>query len=264
MSKWLIVATHPYDEIKGSTGGFLTKLYLDLQKENIELEVHERPYIVYVAIADEDTVDKGHISINQTVHEIYEVSQELKFNYNILLKGREFYNKLNSIHIENLSNLIRREINFVRPEWLFIPQSNRFSSDSIIVNKVCKDILFIKNKIPNVLEYGCDYSDVFSMEEKHISPNYFISIDRNNLINPIDLLYKISHIYKSQIRVYPYWNSWELNYYKLSLYGSFIGKDFAEGFSVLRIVNDSKLFDFSNLEKKIINKENSLKLEDIL
>jgi hypothetical protein len=247
MGKWMIVVNHPLDELK-HFGGFLTKLKIDLHKLDINLAVHDKPYVVYLSAAD--TENKGqHISVSQMKRYVYETSQFLNFNYNIFFDGRNYYNNIELIPEQELKRKLRNDIRLVRPEFIFLHSQLYFLLD------------FIKKEFPNIT--------CLINSERH---GAYVNILKRDAFefNDVDQLYKAYTLYKELVSPFPAHNSWEYKYYTMALAGSDIYTDFAETYN-LEHSTHSFIYNLTGLEVDFnaatntnVNEAKELTIEEIL
>ncbi len=249
MAKWMIIVTKPFEELRGSSGGFLSELNMQLQRKNLQLAKHERPYVLYLTIADENKKDKGYISIEQKMREVYEVSQKLNFNYKFLYKGREYFDKIHNMDYYELLKAIRKEINFIKPTWLIIPYMPNTNLGNIFYE------ISDSNLVPNIL---------FNQSYNNTDKNFYLPLYRDKLINTIDDMFDTYQLYKSELVAHPNVNSWEYNYYKMNLDGTSVGKEFAAGFILEKLSKQDDIFSINELEVEEILEEQEIKLEEII
>lgn len=149
MSKWFILVPHENDN---GCDYFLNSLKDKLDKDNIELAISERPYVLYMVISDYEDESGNFTSFNESMRKIYEKSQRLKFNYSILYRGREYYNKLDRVPNVELITKINRHINFIKPEvFIFNSDEGNIEYFNIkdVVSFVCKNNKYI-NKLSKI------------------------------------------------------------------------------------------------------------------
>jgi hypothetical protein len=165
MGKWMIVVPTAFDELHYN-GGLLSTLKIKQDQLNIELSTEEKPYVVFCAISDTDNKKIGHIPISQYYREILESSKSLGFNYKVLFSGRDYLNSLHN-HMDRLITAIKREINFVRPEYLIIPNYKTDLFGDFYITAQCAYIAANEYK-NNILFYNQDLT----------SGNFYIPIER--------------------------------------------------------------------------------------
>jgi len=161
MSKWFILVPHENDN---GCDYFLNSLKDKLDKDNIELAISERPYVLYMVISDYEDESGNFTSFNESMRRIYEKSQRLKFNYSILYRGREYYNKLDRVPNVELITKINRHINFIKPE-VFVFNDNRNNIEFFNIENV---IYFIcnNNKYINKLSADSNVNNLVIMSNK--------------------------------------------------------------------------------------------------
>lgn len=240
MGKWMVIVEHPLDELK-YFGGFLSKLKVDLHKTEQDLAVHERPYVVYLSAADIILPRGGHLSIGDMMKSTLDTSKYLKFNYNILYKGRGVYFRTEYLGDEALIRL-KKEIKFIKPEFIFVASNLEF---------LIKPIIRM-------------FPTINILSDSSITGNYYNVLKRDVFaFNDVDQLYAAFVLYKDLVLPFPSKNSWEHKYYNLALSGAEIDRDFAEVYTNHRLVNPTDLYDISKLEV-VSTKKDILDLEEIL
>lgn len=259
MSKWTIIVPHVFDELK-YTGGLLSTLLTKQHVSNLELSTEERPYVIFCSIADEDSVEKGHISVSQFYRELYESSQLLKFNYKVIYKGRDYHNNLDGYYGDLASKLIK-EIKFSRPQWLIVPSSINNSTtildSNFLTAGLCSQDIYFNNlyrHVPNLISYNknLDFG------------NFYIEIERGlRKINSVDTLGSAYSLYKSRLTSSFSDTDFEYKYYSLSRCGTRINKEFAESYIVEHMSFVDDIISFVGLNVKEY-KESNLKIEDII
>jgi len=247
MSKWMIIAPHAGDEVFSSAGGFLAKLACLLEEQKVLLQAQEKPFVLYLTVADYEDESKRYISKDQVMREIYEVSQLLNFNYDILYHGRNYYN--NIVNDTETAKKVIRQIDFIKPEWLFLPEGDpstiHWSYDTCLFNDLISTrIANYCNRLTNILYYGNIFGD------------FKIELIRRD----VNFKEKAARLYKSLIKKAPHPFSWESLYYAMVQNGIFSRKDFMESFKIKQILSPTDLFDFSKLEKV----EQTYTVEEIL
>jgi hypothetical protein len=97
-------------------------------------EVHERPYVLYINIADPNS---DNFNISEEFKRVLDFSKEHEFNYKVQFKGKEYYNNITALNFNGLCNLIRKEINFIKPNILYIPNVLSLNASSSFLGKAC-------------------------------------------------------------------------------------------------------------------------------
>jgi hypothetical protein len=151
-NRFLLFAPYHGDEVLTEGFSFLAGCREECLKQGITLAPQDKPYVLYYNVSDFEKKDKGFVSINSVYVNILHTSKVLDFNYDVLYKGREYFKRMDTVAFIELKEKIERQIKFVKPEYLLIPDTQFFYfNDYRILQRVLNEIL-IENKD---LKYVC-------------------------------------------------------------------------------------------------------------
>ena len=106
-------------------------------------------YIIYMALANID--EPYHATPDFLRNGIKNSSALLKFKYEIVFQGRQFYDRLDSLPQQKIETVLKKRIEFLNPTDIFIPTLN-YNSSSNIINYAVKNMYHGAGI--NILEYG--------------------------------------------------------------------------------------------------------------
>lgn len=222
--KILVIAAHPDDEILGC-GGTLIKM----KKKGFQIKC------IFLADGESSRNFKDQRilmdQINKREKQAINISKILKF------KQPKFYrfpdNKLDSIPLLKIINIIEREIINFKPSMVFTHSQSDLNIDHSLI---CKAVLtatrpFSKAYIKRILSFEVSSNSelYFSNNKSFFKPNLFCNISKE-----IKLKLKVLKIYKNEIKKYPHTRSTK-SLKNLAIYrGGQSGFEFVEAFEILR------------------------------
>lgn len=222
MKQILILSPHADDEILGC-GGFISKY-------------SKKKYNINVVILT--NASKGAPEIFSS-SKIENIRKESKLANQLIGTKKLFFENLPGLNLNNypfykITNVIQKYINIINPEIVLIPSSNDIHDDHKIIFKAAKVVMRPnkKSNLKKILSYEVLSETEWNEDEKCFNPNYFISLNKNE----INLKVKAFLKYNSQIKKYPHPRSKEAIINLSKVRGSQVFMDYAEAFKIERIL----------------------------
>ena len=223
MKNVLIIAAHPDDEVLGC-GGMISKFI----KQDVNFKI--------LFVGEGSTCRFDDVASKEATNAISERQRYAVQAMKILgIQDFCFYNlpcgRFDQIPIIKINKIIEKEINEFKPDTIFTHSVKDTNNDhKIIFNStlIATRPLHV-NKVSKLFTY-----EVLSSSEwrytKTFSPNYFISINENDIL----LKWKALECYLSEINNFPFPRS-EKGLKTLAMYrGMQAGFEFAEAFELIR------------------------------
>jgi LmbE family N-acetylglucosaminyl deacetylase len=219
----LVIAPHADDEVLGC-GGSINKLSA---KYNI--------YILVMTDANSGIPEKYSKNFSNTIkkqaieaHKMLGVKKSIFFDFPIL----GLQNVKNYLIADKIKNLIDE----VKPEIVFLPSKHDLCSDHRFIFEA--SIIVLRNpklyNIKKILSYETPSESDWGNELiKSDRLNYFISLNRKNLSKKILAMKK----FKSEYKLNPHPRSQENLEALARLRGSYFFSEFAEAFTVVKIID---------------------------
>lgn len=219
--KVLILSPHADDEILGC-GGFISKYT-------------KQKYLINVLILT--NANKGAPEIYSS-NQINKIRKEAKKANIIIGTKKLFFENLPALRLNNyplykISNIIEKYINRIQPEIVLIPSPNDINDDHKIIFKTAKVAMRPnkKIKIKKILSYEVLSETEWNENEKPFSPNYFVSLTKDDINNKVEAFLQ----YESQLKKFPHPRSKEAIMNLSKVRGSQAHTKYAEAFKVERI-----------------------------
>ena len=219
----LILSPHADDEILGC-GGLIAKY-------------SKRNYYINVVILT--NANKGAPEIYSS-KQIENIRKESKLANQLIGTKKLFFENLPGLNLNNypfykITNLIQKYIYQINPEIVLIPSINDIHDDHKIIFKAAKVVMRPnkKNNLKKILSYEVLSETEWNEDEKSFSPNYFISLKKNE----INLKVKAFLKYKSQVKKYPHPRSKEAIINLSKVRGSNVFMEYAEAYKIERILD---------------------------
>lgn len=216
--KSLVIAPHPDDEVLGP-GGTLFKR----QKKRGNK-------IYWLIITTLDEKDYSKLVIKKRTEEIKKISKLFKFSKIFQLNYPTA--KLDEVPKKELVQNIKKIIDNIKPDELFVPHLSDVHSDHKIVSEAVTTCVknFRSPYIKRILAYETLSETNFNTVKRNIFfPNHYEDIS-----SFLNLKIKAMKIYKSELKKFPFPRSIKTLKALAALRGSEIGKKAAEGFEVLK------------------------------
>ncbi len=221
--KILILSPHADDEILGC-GGFISKY----SKKN---------YHINVLILTNANKGAPEIYSSKDINLIR--NESINAN-NFIGTKKLFFENLPALNLTNyptykIANIISKHIMNINPEIILIPSANDIHDDHKIVFKAAK-ISMRPNKKSNlkkILSYEVLSETEWNENEKSFNPNYFVSLDKNDINKKVKAFLK----YKSQVKKFPHPRSKEAIINLSKVRGSQVFMNYAEAFKVEKILD---------------------------
>lgn len=211
MKKVLIIAPHPSDETFGMGGTILKhKVQCD--------EIH---WLVLTKPEESKWSEKEYIS------KLNEIEKACKYyDFKSIRRLNFIENKLFDAVKTELIDLIRGNIEIIKPDVLYFPYPNDFSEDyNISFDYIMKSIF--NTKIKEILCYEIISSYNFTREP--FNPNVFVDIS-----DCMNEKIEVINIYNTEIEGYPMPKSTESIKAQAKTIGASIKTEYAEAFMLIR------------------------------
>ena len=216
--KSLIIAPHPDDEVLGP-GGTLFKR----QKK-------QGNKIYWLIITTLDEKDYSKLVIKKRAEKIKKISKLFKFSKIFQLNYPTA--KLDEVPKKELVLNIKKIIDNIKPEELFVPHLSDVHSDHKIVSEAVTTC--VKNFRSPYIKRILAYETLSETNFNTIKKNNFFPNHYEDISNFLNLKIKAMKIYKSELKKFPFPRSIKTIKALATLRGSEIGKKAAEGFEVLK------------------------------
>jgi len=235
--KVLVVVAHPDDEVLGM-GGTIAK----------HSDKGDKVHVVYLTTGITSRRNSGHL--NKVVYEIDEKNQKLMKKEIDKLKSdalksckilgvntTSFYNfpdnELDSIPRLKIIKTIEKEIEKQKPDIIYTNHYGDLNIDHKLVYESCLTACRpIKGKNPQLFAFGV----ISSMEwnfPSSFNPNYFVNISKN-----LKTKIRAMKSYKNELKKFPHPRSVEGIEITAKKWGTICGKNCAEAFEIIRIIDD--------------------------
>lgn len=215
MKRILVISPHPDDETLGA-GGTLLKL--------------QKKKIFWLNITKMDK-NFGYTlkQIKQREIQIKKINKIYRFNKSIHFDLPA--NQLDKYSLDSLIKKLKEVFNKIKPDVVFIPNSDDVHSDHLVVSKAalscCKS--FRNKDIKKIFLYETLSETNFNLLSKSsFKPNYYVNISKT-----FKSKLKALKIYKSEIGKHPFPRSVASITSLAKLRGSESGYKFAEGFKLI-------------------------------
>tara|TARA_B110000438_G_scaffold115208_1_gene112865 strand:+ start:25998 stop:26705 length:708 start_codon:yes stop_codon:yes gene_type:complete len=232
----LIIVAHPDDEVLGmggtiakyaSNGDKISIVYLTTGITSRRNPGYSTKSSYEISVEDQKLMDK----------EIKKLKVDaLKSNKILGITNSIFYdfpdNELDSISRLKIIKVIEKEIGKNKPDIIFTNHYGDLNIDHKLVYECCLTACRPTNKItPQLFSFGV----ISSMEWNYpvsFNPNYFVNISKN-----ISVKIRAMKAYQNELKKFPHPRSIENIEITAKKWGSVCGKQYAEAFEIIRIIN---------------------------
>ena len=142
---------------------------------------------------------------------------------------------LNNYPIYKIANLIKKHIDQINPNIIFIPSNIDIHLDHKIIFNASKIALrpYKKTNIEKIFSYEVLSETEWNEDNKSFNPNYFVKLKKSM----IDLKIRSFLKYKSQVKKFPHPRSAEGILHLSRIRGSHINEEYSEAFKVERLID---------------------------
>ena len=215
MKKILVIAPHPDDEVLGCGGTILR------HKKNGDMV-----YCAYVT-----NFKKNYFKYKNKLEQIKKVSKKLKLDDYFI--GEFHPTELNEKNLNKVILFIKKIVNKIKPETIFVPFEGDIHTDHKIVFDACKPFIksfrykFIKNFYVYEILSETNFSE--GLSKISFKPNLFVDITKF-----IKEKIKIAYIYKDEFYKHPFPRSSRSIKSLAILRGSFSNQKYSESFMIIK------------------------------
>ena len=235
--KVLVIVAHPDDEVLGM-GGTLAKHSSNGDKIHVVYltsGITSRRTSGYVNKSEYETNEKDKNLMKKEIDKLK--SNSLKSCKILGVKTSIFYNlpdnELDTVPRLKIIKIIEKEILKIKPDVIYTNHYGDLNIDHRLVYESCLTACRpIKNNNPKLIAFGV----ISSMEwnfPNSFNPNYFVNISKN-----IKAKIRAMQCYKNEIKKFPHPRSIEGIEITAKKWGSVCGKNYAEAFEIIRIVDE--------------------------
>ena len=237
MMNVLIVVAHPDDEVLGM-GGTISKHTMNRDKVSI----------VYLTAGITSRRNPGYSSratydINNTDKKLMDKEIEklkldsLKSNKILGVHNSTFYNlpdnELDSIPRLKIIKIIEKEIQKSKPDIVYTNHYGDLNMDHKLVYESCLTACRpIHSKNPKLFAFGVISSTEWNFPSS-FNPNYFVNISKN-----IKTKIRAMKAYSNELKKFPHPRSIENIEITAKKWGTVCGKNYAEAFEIIRMVDE--------------------------
>ena len=235
--KILVIVAHPDDEVLGM-GGTIAKHTI----------IGDKVHVVYLTTGITSRRNSGYS--NKTVYDVNDKdkklmikeieklkSDALKSNKILGIKSSNFYdlpdNELDSISRLKIIKIIENEIKKHKPDVIYTNHYGDLNIDHKLVYESCLTACRPTNtKSPRLFSFGV----ISSMEWSYptsFNPNYFVNISKN-----FKTKIRAMKSYRNELKKFPHPRSIENIEITAKKWGSLCGKNYAEAFEIIRIIDE--------------------------
>jgi LmbE family N-acetylglucosaminyl deacetylase len=177
----------------------------------------------------------GHVTtLDEREREIASVKDLLGFEFDILYRGQDLIEKLDTVPQRDLVDAFEAAINRCQPDILLLPHGIDFDQDHVACFRAgfaaARPIPTLCGKffVPRVVSYEMPK---LTWSQEAFQPNLYLDITRD-----LELKLRAIQAYKSQLRIIPHVRSVENMTALARLRGGEAGVEFAEAFRIHRWV----------------------------
>jgi len=220
----LVVAAHPDDEVLGC-GGTMARM----ASEGTD---------VFCLILGEGVTSRDDCrDASRRTKELEELRSTAR-RANELLGVRDVFfaslpdNRFDSVDLLDVVKIVEEHVAVLRPERVFTHSGGDLNNDHSVVSRA---VLTACRPLPEASVKGVFFFPVLSSTEWNFEsafrPNYYVDI-----VKFLEAKLEAMRIYSSELREWPHPRSLRAMEYEARLWGAYVGKQAAEAFRIVRLV----------------------------